>query len=267
MFQKCPKCNAALDPGDAGSSERCPACGLVFAKYLQTRRGRPARAPASRPAIAPEPGAEPVADRPALLDWLLYVPARVDSINFYSRCAAYIFFFVWGWRLYAMDVGDAAINASFMHLIVLPIHEAGHILFIPFGRFMTVLGGSLFQVLFPLVLMASFVFGFGGSRRDNFAASLMLWWAAASIIDVAPYIWDAFDPKMMLLGGKTGAESDGHDWQNILGDLGLIKRAHLIAGIAHKLGLVVMLVAYAWGAALLYLQFRRRGNDGTEVDG
>ena len=156
---------------------------------------------------------------------------------------------------------------SFMHLIVLPIHEAGHLLFIPFGRFMTVLGGSLFQVLLPLVLMASFMFGFGGSRRDNFAASLMLWWAAVSIIDVAPYIWDAFDPKMILLGGKTGAESDGHDWQNILGDLGLIRRAHLIAGIAHKLGLVVMLTAYAWGGALLYLQLRRRGSDAFDENG
>jgi hypothetical protein len=213
------------------------------------------------------PGAEPAAARPALLDWLLYVPARVDSINFYGRCAAYLFFFIWGWRLYAMDVDDAGINASFMHLIVLPIHEAGHMLFIPFGRFMTVLGGSLFQVLLPLILMASFMVGFGGSRRDNFAASLMLWWAAMAIIDVAPYIWDAFDPKMMLLGGNTGAESDGHDWQNILGDLGLIRKSHLIAGIAHKLGLAVMLAAYAWGAALLYLQYQRRDGDAIDEEG
>jgi hypothetical protein len=264
VFQKCPKCNAALDPGDAGSRDRCPACGLVFAMYVQAQQWRPARAPASRSASAPEPGAELAADRLALLDWLLYVPARVDNIVFYGRCAAYLFFFVWGWSLYALDVGDAEIMGSFMHLIVLPIHEAGHLLFIPFGRFMAVLGGSLFQVLLPLVLMASFMFGFGGSRRDNFAASLMLWWAAVSIIDVAPYIWDAFDPKMTLLGAKTGAESDGHDWQNILGDLGLIKKAHLIAGIAHKLGLVVMLVAYAWGAALLYLQFHRRDSDAIE---
>lgn len=164
MLQKCPKCSAALDPGDAGSRERCPACGLIFPKYLQAQQGTPARVAASGP------GTEPAADRPPLLDRLLYVPARVDSISFYGRCAAYVFFFVWGWRLYAMDVGDADIMGSYMHLIVLPIHEAGHILFIPFGGFMTVLGGSLFQVLLPLVLMTSFVFGFGGSRRDNFAA-------------------------------------------------------------------------------------------------
>jgi hypothetical protein len=266
MFPKCPKCSTGLDPGDAGSRERCPACGLVFAKYLDAQRGRPARAALPLAAAAPEPGAVPLPDRAALLDRLLYTPAGAGGISLYGRLAAYLFFFVWGWRLYAMDVGDSEINASFMHLIVLPIHEAGHVLFIPFGRFMTVLGGSLLQVLLPLILMASFVFGFGGSRRDNFAASLMLWWAAAAIIDVAPYIWDAFDPKMMLLDGKTGAESDGHDWQNILGDLGLIRRAHLIAGIAHKLGLLVMLAAWAWGAALLYLQFQRRDGGAVEEE-
>jgi hypothetical protein len=262
MFPKCPKCNAALAPGDAGSSERCPSCGLFFSKFLQAQQGVPARAPV--PAM--DPGDGTATDSAALLARLLYVPARVDRPAFYGRCAAYLFFFVWGWRLYAMDVAEAGIMGSFMHLIVLPIHEAGHVLFIPFGRFMTVLGGSLFQVLLPLTLMASFVLGFGGSRRDNFAASLMLWWAAMSIIDVAPYIWDAFDPKLMLLGGTTGAESDGHDWQNILGDLGMSRKAHLFGELAHKLGLVVMLVAYAWGAALLALQFRNRASDVFEEE-
>ncbi|MFH1605179.1 MAG: hypothetical protein ABIH03_14890, partial [Pseudomonadota bacterium] len=217
MFAKCPKCNTVLAPDDAEARERCPACRLVFAKYLQAQAGLPARkAPVTGVMLSQRaPAREKGSPR-----GLLYVPQRVGSLNFYSRCAAFAFCLVWGWRLYAMDVSTGEMGGSFMHLIVLPIHEAGHVLFSPLGRFMTVLGGSLMQVLLPLVLMASFVFGFGGSRRDNFAASLMLWWAAMAIIDLAPYIWDAFDPKMMLLGGKTGAESDGHDWQNILGDLG-----------------------------------------------
>jgi hypothetical protein len=246
------------EPVQTRARTACASCGLIFAKYPQARQGitvRPQRA-------APEAESE----RAPLLGRLFYVPSRVSNLDFYGRSVAYAFFFVWGWRLYAMDVGAADIMNSFMHLVVLPIHEAGHVLFIPFGRFMTVLGGSLFQVLLPLILMASFVYGFGGSRRDNFAASLMLWWAAASILDLAPYIWDAYDPKLMLLGGRTGAESDGHDWQNILGDLGLIKRAHLIAGVAHTLGLLVMLAACAWGAALLRLQFRRRSSDGFDED-
>ena len=266
MFPKCPKCNAALDPGDPAARECCPACGLVFAKYLRAQAGRPARAePVSG---APQNESKPSGEsKPRWLERLLYVPSRVGHPTLYGRCAAFAFFFIWGWRLYAMDLGSGEMGGSFMHLIVLPIHEAGHVLFIPLGRFMTVLGGSLMQVLLPLVLMASFVFGFGGSRRDNFAASLMLWWAAAAIIDLAPYIWDAFDPKLMLLGGKTGAESDGHDWQNILGDLGMIRRAHLLGSIARHFGLVVMLLAWAWGAVLLYFQFKNRGRGATEEDG
>jgi len=265
MYPNCPKCNTALAPGDAGSRERCPACGLVFAKYLRAQAGVPPRPAPASDAAQSEP-AQAGGAGPPWLERLLFVPPQIGKLVFLGRCAALAFCFVWGWRLYAMDVSAGEMGGSFMHLIVLPIHEAGHVLFIPFGRFMTVLGGSLAQVLLPLLLMASFVFGFGGSRRDNFAASLMLWWAAAAVIDLAPYIWDAFDPKLMLLGGKTGAESDGHDWQNILGDLGMIRRAHLIAGIAHKLGLAVMLIAWIWGAALLYFQFKNRGSSAIEED-
>ena len=263
MSEKCPKCGALRQPGGTAAPERCPSCGLVFAKYQAAQQAAAAHAAARSAKLAPVTADE----RSSLIDRLLYVPARVDSIAFYGRVAAYAFFFVWGWQLYAKDVTTAEINGSFIHNIVLPIHEAGHVLFMLLGRFMAVLGGSLFQVLLPLVLTAAFVLGLGGSRRDNFAASLMLWWAAISIIDVAPYIWDAFDPKMMLLDGRTGAESDGHDWQNILGDLGLIKRSHLIAGIAHNLGLALLLAAYAWGATLLYRQFRNRGGDVFEEEG
>ena len=46
---------------------------------------------------------------------------------------------------------DSTLANSFLHLPNLVFHEAGHILFLPFGRFMTVLGGSLLQILVPIV--------------------------------------------------------------------------------------------------------------------
>lgn len=82
MFQKCPKCGYARKPGEIEAPERCPACGLIFAKYLEAQQRKP----------APAPAAEHAVDRPALIDRLLYVPARGKSLNFYGRCIAYAFF-------------------------------------------------------------------------------------------------------------------------------------------------------------------------------
>jgi hypothetical protein len=49
------------------------------------------------------------------------------------------------------------------------IHEFGHYLFMPFGRTMTILGGSLFQVVFPLVFVAYFL---RPAKRDVHAATM-----------------------------------------------------------------------------------------------
>ena len=49
---------------------------------------------------------------------------------------------------------------------------------------------------------------------------IFFWVLGFSVSDMGVYMYDAFDPKLMLLDGKTGADSDGHDWQNIFGILG-----------------------------------------------
>jgi hypothetical protein len=47
---------------------------------------------------------------------------------------------------------------QFLHGINLIFHEAGHILFMPFGRFMKILGGSLNQILIPAIVSSYFFF-------------------------------------------------------------------------------------------------------------
>jgi hypothetical protein len=64
----------------------------------------------------------------------------------------------------------AGIVSSLMHNVDLVFHEAGHVVFRPFGRFMTILGGSLAQLLMPLIVMVAFV----TTNRDNFGASIGL---------------------------------------------------------------------------------------------
>tara|TARA_B100001123_G_C14865565_1_gene849778 strand:+ start:210 stop:641 length:432 start_codon:yes stop_codon:yes gene_type:complete len=109
------------------------------------------------------------------------------------------------------------INQSFMHTVDLVFHEAGHVLFIPFGTFMSVLGGSLGQLIMPATVMLVFLLTY----QNPFAASVGLWWFGQSMMDFAPYIADARAGQIMLLGGVTGADRPGyHDWTNILSRLG-----------------------------------------------
>jgi hypothetical protein len=140
----------------------------------------------------------------------------------------------------------------FMHLINLPFHEAGHIIFSPFGRFIMFLGGTLGQLLIPLICAVALLLSYG----QNFGAAACLWWFGQNFLDVAPYINDARALNLILLGGVTGKETDGHDWENILRTLGWLKHDHLLAKLAYSTGLVLMILALAWGGYLLYRQFK-----------
>ena len=93
---------------------------------------------------------------------------------------------------------EDVIGASFLHLINLPFHEAGHILFSPFGEFMTTLGGSLAQVLVPIVCAGAFL----TTSWNPFGAAVMGWWAGENLLDVAIYINDARALQLTLIGGQ-----------------------------------------------------------------
>lgn len=145
---------------------------------------------------------------------------------------------------------------SFMHRINLVFHEAGHVLFRPFGWFMTILGGTLGQLLMPAGVMLAFLI-----KRNTFGATVCLWWLGQSFMDCAPYIDDALDQKLMLLlAGHMGADAPGnHDWNNMLGELNMLERHREFANLADTTGVVLMLLAFAWGGILLWHQFRRLG--------
>ena len=128
------------------------------------------------------------------------------------------------------------------HLPNLVFHEAGHIILGVFGRFVGVLGGSLFQFAVPLVLAGAFL-----RQRDWFGAAVCVWWAGQNLLDLAPYIADARALQLVLLGGRTGAEVEGHDWEDPLGELNLLHMDRTLGLTAHRLGLVMMTAALDLG--------------------
>ena len=122
---------------------------------------------------------------------------------------------------------------GFLHLIDLVFHEAGHVIFGFFGRFIAVLGGSAMQVLVPLVCTMAFL-----TRRQPAAAAATLFWTGQSLADVAVYVADGKAMALPLL-----AEGLIHDWNYILGRLGWLDHASRLGRLTFGLGVVTMLSA------------------------
>jgi hypothetical protein len=245
MNLKCPKCGHPRSSSAAGA-EACASCGLVFAKWAQRVLGREHIRSA---AVAEEAREE---DSFSLWNIVLPQAERVDPVAFYARCILFAAFVVWGLYFVALDLRANEIGESFMHRVNLVFHEAGHVVFMPFGHFMMVLGGTLGQLLMPAIAGVVLLL----KNRDAFGASLALWWLGQSVMDVAPYINDARDLHLMLLGGGTGRDRPGmHDWENILLDLGLIEHERTLALATDRLGAALLLVGLAWGGCVLYRQY------------
>jgi hypothetical protein len=242
----CPKCGHAPLPADQALPAACPACGLVLAKYGTL----PSRSIAPSPADGEDDRSEPEDKR--LTAWLLPVPDEVPRAEWIARIVTLAFLAAWTlWIWRDIDIRAGEVGSRFLHLVLLPFHEAGHYaIFRWFGRFIMTLGGTLGQHLMPIVLGAALLV----KRRDAFGAAVFLWLLGFSVIDMAVYMYDAFDPQILLLGGRTGAESDRHDWQNIFGDLGLLRGSRGIGLFFGWCGRAMMLAALAWAAWVLRLQ-------------
>ena len=226
----------------------CLRCGIIFAKY--------------RPRAVHPPSVSTIhrwQDSPWVVTarlWLIESDSRSDLAALAGRGLLYGLLIWWGLAFSTASVDANYVGQSFLHLINLPFHEAGHVLFSPFGRFFMILGGILGQVLMPLVCLGTFLV----KTRDPFGAAVALWWMAESLMDLAPYINDARAMDLILLGGVTGRESGGHDWNNLLTMLNLLEWDHRLAYLTHGLGVLLMFTSLAWGGWLLVRHYARWRN-------
>ncbi len=242
-YSQCPKCGSSFAQ-PLPASAACPACGVYFFKFGQ-------------PYVPPAPQEDDTEEAAARwgIGSLLQPKPKMNEVVFYGRCLVLALLAIWSWSLFGYDYRDGEFGSSFMHNIMLPIHEAGHIFLIPFGEFMTILGGSLFQLALPLGITIAFV----RINHDNFGAAIGLWWTSASLLDLAPYIYDSLKPQLILLGGHTG-EDGPHDWIYLLNAVGQLKHAQGWGATAHVLGGLLMLTALAWAATVLWRQRKLLGD-------
>ncbi len=238
MFQSCPKCGHSPLPAEQSFPVECPGCGVILA-----------RVGVASPAGHPVPGVV----EPETAESLLWnVPEQVDATAFKGRVALLAVFAVWGLRLCWLDYRDGEIMNSFIHGPLLIFHEAGHVIFRAFGEWVAVLGGTLGQLLMPALLGVALLW----KNRDPFGAAIGLWLFGVSVLDVAPYMYDALEPQLPLLGGGTGNDSF-HDWIYLFDSVHQLAHAQRIGAFTHALGVGIVLLALGWGAAVLRLQRRR----------
>jgi hypothetical protein len=182
----------------------------------------------------------------------LFPDESPDGLVLAGRAVVWVALVVWGIRFMAMDPAANEIGRSFLHHVNLVFHEAGHVLFQPFGRFLNVLGGSLFQILVPLIVAGAFV-----ARAHPFGAGVGLWWAGQSLMDIAPYIHDARRLTLPLLGGVTGRDHpDYHDWHNLLARMDMLTWDQTLSAVARWGGTGVMVLGLVWGAVALWRGWR-----------
>lgn len=120
----------------------------------------------------------------------------------------------------------------------LVFHEAGHVVFGLFGwRFLTILGGTLGQLAFPVAAAIRF-----GLTRQTAPYAAMVVWLGVNLVDVGTY---AADGNARLLPLIT-MDPDTHDWWHLLGMLGIREHAEVVGGAIRAVGWALWGAAPAW---------------------
>jgi len=188
---------------------------------------------------------DPVDDRVSLRERLLDVPWDVPRPVWYGRLGLLAVIAVWATSVVLSRMTEPP---TLLHLTVILFHEAGHVIFMPFGEALRVAVGTLGQLLMPLVCAVAL-----HRRGDNFGAAICLAWMGMSVMDASVYAYDAADPLLPLIGGGTGSDSF-HDFIFLFERYGQLGHARGWAMAMKALGAIAACVALAWAAVLLFLQ-------------
>lgn len=121
---------------------------------------------------------------------------------------------------------------------------------------MHILGGSLFQCLFPLLWMVGFY-----QKKWYFAAAMCWCWLGLNLFDVATYAADARARLLPLSVGPAGLGLDqdqadavydqAHDWYQILSRLGHLQSDLAVANGLRIAGTIAFVIGFVLGGLLL----------------
>ena len=114
-------------------------------------------------------------------------------------------------------------------------HEAGHPIFGMFGETMELYGGTIGQLVFPLVVTIEF-----WRRRATLSFAAGCLWFFENFFNIARYAADARAQVIPLVGGGD------HDWWRIFSRWGVLEYDVMIGIIIAAIGVVGFIATWAW---------------------
>ncbi len=136
------------------------------------------------------------------------------------------------------------------------MHEGGHALFGHFGNFLGVAGGTILQLLAPLLLALAF-----HVRRQAVGYALFLLLVFENLLYVAKYMSDARAQAMSYVaigvGAMEGLEDPMmHDWYNLFSRFGVLPYDTRIAAAVFKIAWAGMIGTVLWFGWRCYASWR-----------
>src|SRR5580704_11070240 len=151
----------------------------------------------------------------------------------FSRIAgiAWVVFYLL-FLLYALADRTGFLIIDYVNLMV---HEGGHFFFSWFGHTIMILGGTLGELLVPLLCGAYFWW-----KRETTAVAFSSFWFFENFLYIGTYMADARTSALPLVG------SEESDWTILFTHWGLLAQDQKIGGIMRTLGWLGMLGTMAW---------------------
>jgi hypothetical protein len=117
----------------------------------------------------------------------------------------------------------------------LAFHEAGHLFFRILGDTASLYGGTLGQLVFPVVTAVVL-----WRRREPLGFAVTGIWLFQNLLNIAAYMADARTQALPLVGGGD------HDWLNILSRWNALASDTRLARIVRGLGWLGMVGFWGW---------------------
>jgi hypothetical protein len=138
---------------------------------------------------------------------------------------------VYGWRCLRSPE-----TYRWLDSLDLAIHESGHLVFAFGGEVLTILGGTLLQLIVPSAFAVAL-----WRRGDRHGATVPLWWLAQNCWNISVYIRDARAQELPLVGGGE------HDWAMLLGQAGWLEHDQAIGRAVWLVGFLCYVASVTLG--------------------